>query len=108
MPVQEEINALHRQFLPFVTVECTSADTICMATDASGETAVRRNESPDPSSHALNSYDAAEEDWVDEEDDDGMDYEPTTDDSEDLEFFETTEEDEEDGEYQGTGCGSRK
>lgn len=79
-----------------------------MATDASDETAVRRNESPDPSSHALNSYDAAEEDWVDEEDDDGMDYEPTTDDSEDLEFFETTEDDEEDGEYQGTGCRTRK
>ena len=71
--------------------------------DASQQTAPGRNESPDPSSHSLNSYDAAEEDWVDEEDDDGMDYEPTTDDSEDIEFFETTEDDEEDGEFQGTG-----
>ena len=75
--------------------------------DASQETAPGRNESPDPSSHSLNSYDAAEEDWVDEEDDDGMDYEPTTDDSDDIEFFETTEGDDEDGEYQGAAHGSR-
>lgn len=77
----------------------------CVNMDASQETASGRNESPDPASHSLNSYDAAEDEWVDEEDDDdGMDYEPTTDDSEDnIEFFETTEDDEEDGEYQGMG-----
>ena len=70
---------------------------------ASRETASGRNESPDPSSHSLNSYDVAEEEWVDDEDEDGMDYEPTTDESEDIEFFETTEEDqEEDEDYQGT------
>ncbi|KAA6408294.1 MAG: hypothetical protein FRX48_08036 [Lasallia pustulata] len=73
--------------------------------DASQETAPGRNESPDPSSHSLNSYDAAEEDWVDEEDDDGMDCEPTTDDSDDIEFFETTEDDDEDGEYQDADDG---
>lgn len=69
--------------------------------DAAQRTPPGRGESPDPSSHSLNSYDAAEEDWVDEEDDDGMDYEPVTDDSEDVEFFDTTEDDERDEDYQG-------
>ena len=56
-----------------------------------------RSESPDPSSHATNIYDAhnAETEWVDEVDDDDMDFEPTTGESEDIEFFDTAEEDDE-------------
>lgn len=51
------------------------------------------NESPDPSSHATNIYDTeeAEDDWLDEETGDDMDFEPATDDSEDPEFFDTEE-----------------
>ncbi|KAL8953986.1 MAG: hypothetical protein Q9222_000196 [Ikaeria aurantiellina] len=53
-----------------------------------------RNGSPDPSSHATNIYDTedAEGEWLDEVDDDDMDFEPTTDDSEDLEFFDPAED----------------
>ena len=60
-----------------------------------------RSESPDPSSHASNIYDTggAEGEWVDEEDDDDMDFEPTTDDSEDVEFFDLQEDD--DGDFHG-------
>ncbi len=60
----------------------------------------RTGDSPDPASHAVTVYDA-EGEWVDEEDDiddDDMEYEPTTEDSEDLEYFET-EDDE--GEFHG-------
>ncbi|KAL8708258.1 MAG: hypothetical protein Q9220_006835 [cf. Caloplaca sp. 1 TL-2023] len=55
---------------------------------------VHRNDSPDPSSHATNIYDTedAEGEWVDEADDDDMDFEPTTDDSEDVEFFDPAED----------------
>jgi len=65
----------------------------------------RREESPDPSSHAVTSYDP-EGEWVDEEDDndgDDMEYEPTTEDSEDIEFFETEDDD---GEFHGAVGGS--
>ena len=57
-----------------------------------------RNESPDPASHAANIYDASgnEGEWLDEEDDDDMDFEPTTDESEDNEFFEPAEDAEAD------------
>lgn len=57
------------------------------------ENGTGRMESPDPSSHAINIYDIAdtESEWVD--DDDDMDFEPTTDDSEDNEFFDSNEED---------------
>lgn len=54
-----------------------------------------RIESPDPSSHAVNIYDTVdtESEWVDEDgDDDDMDFEPTTDDSEENEFFDSNEE----------------
>lgn len=53
-----------------------------------------RSESPDPSSHATNIYDIAEaeSEWLDEEDDDDMDFQPTTDDSEDAEFFDPAED----------------
>ncbi|KAL8733635.1 MAG: hypothetical protein Q9166_002045 [cf. Caloplaca sp. 2 TL-2023] len=53
-----------------------------------------RSESPDPSSHATNIYDTEEAggESVDEEDDDDMDFEPMTDDSEDVEFFDPTDE----------------
>ena len=56
-------------------------------------TSTSRSESPDPSSHAVNMYDIAEaeNEWVDEDDD--MDYEPTTDESEDNDFFDPAEED---------------
>ncbi|KAL9600624.1 MAG: hypothetical protein Q9219_003057 [cf. Caloplaca sp. 3 TL-2023] len=55
-----------------------------------------RSASPDPSSHAVNIYDAADEggEWLDEADDDDMDFEPTTDDSEDAEFFDPREDSE--------------
>ena len=53
-----------------------------------------RSESPDPTSHIPNIYDTE----VDENDDD-MDFEPTTEGSEDIEYFEATEED--DFEYHG-------
>lgn len=63
-------------------------------------------ESPDPSSHAANVYDAVanESDWLDEVDDDDMDLEPPTDESEDIEFFDPAEmEEDEDTEYHGAG-----
>lgn len=62
-----------------------------------------RPESPDPSSHAANVYDAVanESDWVDEVDDDDMDSEPPTDESEDIEFFDPAEEEEQDTEFHG-------
>ena len=61
-----------------------------------------RPDSPDPSSHAVNAYDAVptESEWVDEMDDDDMDFEPATDESEDIEFFDPAEE--EDTEFHGT------
>ena len=57
-----------------------------------------RTESPDPASHAANIYDT-EGDWVDDPDDDDMDFEPTTEDSEDNEYFEAADDD--DMEYHG-------
>ena len=53
-----------------------------------------RSESPDPSSHAANIYDAegAEGEWLDETDDDDDMFEPTTDESEDVEFFDPSED----------------
>ncbi|KAL8839060.1 MAG: hypothetical protein Q9170_001896 [Blastenia crenularia] len=47
--------------------------------------ATERSDSPDPSSHATNIYDAeeAQVEWIDEEDNDDMDFEPTTDDNAD-------------------------
>lgn len=55
------------------------------------------SESPDPTSHAANIYDTPgnEGEWFDETDDDDMDFEPTTDESEDVEFFEPAEEEPE-------------
>ncbi|KAI4165162.1 MAG: hypothetical protein LQ342_001030 [Letrouitia transgressa] len=55
----------------------------------------RAQDSPDPSSHASNIYDAEEAggEWLDgDDDDDDMDYEPTVDDSEDAEFFDLSED----------------
>lgn len=68
------------------------------ASQASG---TERTESPDPSSHAATIYDDQpnENEWTDEQDDDDMDFEPTTDESEDVEFFDP--EDEVEGEYHG-------
>ncbi|KAL9590638.1 MAG: hypothetical protein Q9203_000563 [Teloschistes exilis] len=59
---------------------------------------VTRVESPDPSSHATNIYDAenGQDEWLDEEDDDDMDFEPATDDSEAMEFFDPAEANESD------------
>ena len=65
---------------------------IDMATSPSSEP--NGSESPDPASHATNIYDATstEGEWEDETDDDDMDFEPTTDESEDAEFFDPTED----------------
>lgn len=57
-----------------------------------------RGESPDPSRNTPNIYDV-EGEWLDEEDDDDIDFEPTTDDSEDVEFFDPSEDPE--AEFQG-------
>ena len=53
-----------------------------------------RGDSPDPSSHAANIYDAAgaEGEWLDETDDDDDMFEPTTDESEDAEFYDPSED----------------
>lgn len=53
-----------------------------------------RHESPDPGSHVLNIYDNQndEGEWFDGGEDDDMDFEPTTDASEDTEFFEPSED----------------
>ena len=48
-----------------------------------------RNASPRPASHAPNIHDA-EADWVD--DDDDMEFEPTTDESDEMEFFDPADE----------------
>lgn len=71
-----------------------------MATSHSSETA--RGDSPDPSSHAANIYDAsgAEGEWLDETEDDDDIFEPTTDESEDAEFFDPSEDVEAD--FHGT------
>ncbi|KAK4692550.1 hypothetical protein P7C71_g4678, partial [Lecanoromycetidae sp. Uapishka_2] len=64
-----------------------------MATSQSSE--VNRSESPDPASHAANIYDAANDEVASEDDDDNyepMTDEPTTDESEDAEFFDPTED----------------
>ena len=64
-------------------------------------TAAVQNGSPDPSSHATNIYDTEDAggESFDEEDDDAMDFEPLTDESEDAEFFDPT--DEADAEFHG-------
>lgn len=65
-----------------------------------------RPASPDPSSHAVNVYDAipSESDWVDEVDDDDIDFEPPTDESEDIEFFDLAEEEEEEEDMEFHGA----
>lgn len=71
-----------------------------MATSNPSETI--RGDSPDPSSHAANVYDAsgAEGEWLDETEDDDDIFEPTTDESEDAEFFDPSEDVEAD--FHGT------
>ena len=80
-------------FTPHPTVSLLLA---AMAPSQSPE--VSRGISPDPASHAANIYDVSgnEGEWFDEEDDDDMDFEPTTDESEDNEFFDPTEDPEAD------------
>ena len=53
-----------------------------------------RAHSPDPSNHAANIYDAsgAEGEWLDETEDDDDMFEPSTDESEDAEFFDPSED----------------
>ena len=55
-----------------------------------------RSESPDPASHASNIYDTSgtEGEWEEETDDDDMDFEPSTDESEEAEFFDPSEDPE--------------
>ena len=57
-----------------------------------------RSESPDPASHAANTYDATgmEGEGEEETDNDDMDFEPSTDESEDAEFFDPSEDPEAD------------
>ena len=57
-----------------------------------------RATSPDPASHTRNLHDdpSGEGEWLDEEDDDDMDIELATDESEDNEFFDPSEEVESD------------
>ena len=67
--------------------------------------ATSRGDSPDPSSHTANIYDAsgAEGEWLDEldeTDDDDDIFEPTADESEDAEFFDPSEDAEAD--FHGT------
>ena len=63
---------------------------------------LERTQSPDPSRHTPNAYDAVatESDWLDEVDDDDMDFEPDAEESEDLEFFDPSEE-EDDVDFHG-------
>ena len=49
-------------------------------------------ESPDPASHSRNAYDDAAPEWADEGDDDDMDFQPTTESSDDNEFFDPEED----------------
>lgn len=67
----------------------------------------RLTESPDPASHATNIYDTTgiESEWIDEADDDDMNADLATEDSEDMEFFDPAEED--DGEYHGSAYHSQ-
>ena len=68
---------------------------------SSSETPARQTTSPDPASHATNIYDTTgtESEWIDEADDDDMNTDLVTEDSEDGEFFDPAENDE--GEYHG-------
>ena len=61
-----------------------------------------RDDSPDPSTHAANIYDpsGAEGEWLDETEDDDDMFEPTTDESENAEFFDPSEDVEAD--FHGT------
>jgi len=52
-----------------------------------------RSESPDPASHAANVYDSIGTGGdLDDEDDDDMDFEPATDESDDIEYFDPSED----------------
>lgn len=64
--------------------------------DGSRDTQLERTQSPDPSRHTPNAYDAVatESDWLDEVDDDDMDFEPDAEESEDVEFFDPSEEED--------------
>ncbi len=75
----------------YSTFELLSYHTEKMA--SAQESGTGHRESPASPSRAVNIYDIAdtEDDWIDRDDD--MDYEPTTDDSEDNEFFDPSEED---------------
>ena len=60
------------------------------------ESQLARSESPDPASLASNIYDTSgtEGEWEEETDDDDMDFEPSTDESEEAEFFDPSEDPE--------------
>lgn len=70
--------------------------------DSLRDAQLERTQSPDPSRHTPNAYDAVatESDWLDEVDDDDMDLEPDAEESEDVEFFDPTEE-EDDFDFHG-------
>ena len=62
--------------------------------DPSNPSETVHGDSPDASSHAASIYDAAgaEREWLDERDDDDDMFRPTTDESEDAEFFDPSED----------------
>lgn len=70
--------------------------------DGLRDTQMERAQSPDPSRHTPNAYDAVatESDWLDEVDDDDMDFEPDAEESEDAEFFDPSDE-EDDVDFHG-------
>lgn len=62
-----------------------------MSASENSSVPVPHAESPDPASHARNVYDEQAAGHV-EDDDDDMDFEPTTDGSDENEFFESEED----------------
>ena len=67
-----------------------------MASSQNAET--NHSQSPDPTAHVASTDGASgdENGWVDETDDDDMDFEPATEESEDAEYFDTVDDDEAD------------
>lgn len=63
-----------------------------MSTREGSNETVAHVESPDPASHSRNVYDEARGEQVDEDDDDDMDFEPTTEGSDENEFFDPEED----------------
>ena len=63
-----------------------------MSVSGNSSTPAAHPESPDPESHARNAYDDGAAEWIDDGDDDDMDFQPTTESSDDNEFFDPEED----------------